>query len=297
VLVPHRLMPEGKAAFNLALAVATVGGPVLGGLLIALLGPAAALAVNAGSFVIAAALIRSAPGLRAAPAEQSGQGAARREGLRASLKYVAAHRALRTLVFGEGVAFVFFYLVVPVTVVYATRSLHAGTSGYAVILASWGAGIVIGSLAHVQLAGRLGPAMILVSTLAVAAGYLGTAVAPTLVVAGAASVVGGVGNGMQWVSVETTVHGLVEEKFRLRVAAVLEAMAALAPGAGIVLGGTLTALLSARAAYLAAGLGLLALVLFAAAASRPRRARVRLGPGGPSRTGVQRAATTDLFSR
>ena len=45
-----------------------------------------------------------------------------------------------------------------------------------------------------------------------------------------------------------------------RVAAVLEALAALAPGVGIVLGGALTALFSPRAAYLVAGLGLIALV-------------------------------------
>ena len=47
----------------------------------------------------------------------------------------------------------FFYLVVPVTVVYASHSLHAGSGGYAAILAAWGAGIAIGSAAHL----RLGP--------------------------------------------------------------------------------------------------------------------------------------------
>jgi MFS family permease len=164
-------------------------------------------------------------------------------------------------VFGEGVAFVFFYLVVPVTVVYATRSLHAGPAGYAAMLASWGAGIVVGSIAHVGLVRRCGPSLILVSTSAVAVAYLGTAVAPALPVACAASVLGGIGNGTQWASVETAVHDLVDEAFRVRVAAVLEALASIAPGAGIVIGGGLTVLLSARAAYLAAGLGLLALVI------------------------------------
>jgi MFS family permease len=102
--------------------------------------------------------------------------------------------------------------------------------------------------------------MILLSTAAVAIGYLGTAVAPTLAVACAASVVGGVGNGTQWASVETMLHQWVEETFRVRTAAVLEALAAIAPGIGIVLGGALTALVSPRAAYLLAGLGLLGLV-------------------------------------
>src|SRR5947209_1868884 len=43
-LIPHDLMPEGKAAFNLALAVATVAGPLLGGALLAVLGASTALA-------------------------------------------------------------------------------------------------------------------------------------------------------------------------------------------------------------------------------------------------------------
>jgi hypothetical protein len=44
----------------------------------------------------------------------------------------------------------------------------------------------------------------------------------------------------------------------------LESMAAVAPGVGIILGGTLAALFSPRAAYLAAGVGLVALITAAA---------------------------------
>jgi MFS family permease len=258
-LIPHDLMPEGKAAFNLALGVATVAGPVLGGVALALFGPATALAADGVSFLIAAVLLGCTPGLRASN-EVASIASSRRGHVRAGLGYVARHPVLRVLIFGEGLAFVFFYLVVPVTVVYATHSLHAGPAGYAAILASWGAGAVIGSTMHVRLARRVGHATILISTAAVAIGYLGTALAPRLLFACGWSVLGGVGNGTQWVSVETAVHQLVEERFRLRVAAMLESMAALAPGVGIILGGALTALFSPRAAYLAAGLGLVALI-------------------------------------
>lgn len=267
-LIPHDLMPEGKAAFNLALAAATVAGPVLGGVVLALLGPATALAADGASFLVAALLIAWTPGLRARNPARS---TAPRQ-LRAAFRYIAGHPALRVLVLGEGLAFVFFYLVVPVTVVYATRSLHAGPAGYAAMLASWGAGGVIGSTAHVRLARRIGRASILISTAAVAAGYLGTGLAPALLVACGCSVLGGIGNGMQWASVETAVHELVEEHFRLRVAAVLESLAAVAPGVGIVVGGALATLLSPRAAYLTAGSGL---VLLVAAAVFSRA----LGPG------------------
>ena len=262
-LIPHDLMPEGKAAFNLALAVATVAGPVLAGVVLALLGPSTALAADGLSFLVAAALIACTPGLRVR-SDSGGVAAKSQRQVRASLRYIAGDARLRVLIFGEGIAFVFFYLVVPVTVIYAVRSLHAGPAGYAAILASWGAGAVIGSTVHIRLARRVGHAAILISTSAVALAYLGTALAPTLLFACAASVLGGIGNGTQWASVETAVHQFVDEHFRLPVAAVLESMAALAPGAGILLGGALTALFSPRAAYLAAGLGLVALIAIAA---------------------------------
>jgi Transmembrane secretion effector len=265
-LVPHDLVPEGKAAFNVALAVAMISGPVVGGLAVSLLGASTALAVDGGSFLLAGVLIARTPGLRARPAVDTDAAAAAagelhaRDRLREGLRYIARSPAIRTLILGEGLAFVFFYLVVPVTVVYASRSLHAGAGAYAAILASWGVGIAIGSAIQVRLARRVGSTMILLSTTAVATGYLGTAVAPGIVVACIASVFGGVGNGTQWASVETALHQLVDEAFRTRTTAVLEALAAIAPGAGILLGGLLTAAFSPRAAYLIAGLGLLVLV-------------------------------------
>lgn len=273
-LIPHNLMPEGKAAFNVALATATVAGPIVGGVAVASVGAPLALTIDAASFLLAAGLLARSPALRVPvpDASAAGDGAGRR--LRESISYIAGQTVLRTLIVGEGLAFVFFYLVVPVTVVYASRSLHAGSGGYAAILAAWGVGIAVGSAAHVHLTHRIGANMILLSTLAVAVGYLGTAAAPTLVVACAVSVIGGIGNGTQWASVETAIHELVQDALRARVAAVLEALAAIAPGVGIVLGGALTALFSPRAAYLVAGLGLVALVC-AGAYSRSARGSSR----------------------
>jgi MFS family permease len=103
--------------------------------------------------------------------------------------------------------------------------------------------------------------MILVSTGAVAAGYLGTAAAPSLAVACCASVIGGIGNGTQWAAVETVVHRLVAETFRARVAATLETLMAIAPGFGIVGGGVLAAAWSPRGAYYVAGGGACALIV------------------------------------
>ena len=55
--VPARLLQEANALLRLALNVAWIGGAALGGLLVAGLGPGTAIAVDAASFVVAAALL------------------------------------------------------------------------------------------------------------------------------------------------------------------------------------------------------------------------------------------------
>ena len=52
---------------------------------------------------------------------------------------------IRTLIAAQAVAFVFFFLVIPIEVVYAKETLDAGDNGYGVLLAAWGAGLVLGS--------------------------------------------------------------------------------------------------------------------------------------------------------
>lgn len=264
-LVPHDLLQEGKAAFNVALATALVAGPAAAGVVVGLISPSAALALDAVSFLIAAALLLRAGDLRATPpGAEAVDPLPLGSRLRDGLSYVWSHTPLRALIVGEGIALVFFNFAVPVTVVYAQRSLHAGSGGYAAILATWGLGAVIGSLLQIRFARRVGVGMILLATLAVGVGYLGTAGAPTLALACLASVVGGVGNGTQWASVDTRLHELVAEAFRARAAAALETLVAITPGVGIALGGVLASAWSPRATYLVAGLGLTVLVALGA---------------------------------
>jgi MFS family permease len=87
------------------------------------------------------------------------------------------------------------------------------------------------------------------ASLAVAVAYAGLAVAPTLVIACAASLFGGIGNGVQWVAVMTALQQRVPEALQVRVVGLLDAGAQLAPGLGFALGSILTAALSARATY------------------------------------------------
>ena len=126
---------------------------------------------------------------------------------------------------------------IPIEVIYAKETLGTGDSGYGLMLASWGVGMVLGSSSSPGSAGCRCRYLLFLSTLAVGAGYLGLAAAPTLAVACAASVVGGAGNGVQWVAAISAVQELTAEGMQARVMSVLESIGAAMPGVGFALGG------------------------------------------------------------
>ena len=111
-----------------------------------------------------------------------------RDRVRAGIAYIRERRILRRLLSAQGAAFVFFAAVIPVEVVYAKETLGAGDAGYGLMLAAWGVGMVLGSLVFAAVRQASLALLLLFSTLAVGAGYLGLAAAPTLALACAASV-------------------------------------------------------------------------------------------------------------
>ena len=131
---------------------------------------------------------------------------------------------------------------IPIEVVFAKDTLDAGDAGYGALLASWGVGMVVGSLLFAALRRIPLRGLLLVSTLAIGVAYLATAVSPTLAVACAASVVGGLGNGVQWIALVTAVQELTRAAYQARVLALLEALASAMPGVGFLLGGAIAAL-------------------------------------------------------
>lgn len=246
----------GNALLNIAFTGGAALGPGLAGLIVAGFGVQTALLLDAASFyVIAWILLTAGPLPQAEP--EAGQ---LRDRVRAGVAYLREKSALRWLLTAEGAAFIFFAAVIPVEVVYAKETLGTSDSGYGLMLASWGVGMVFGSLifAVVHRASLL--VLLLFSTLAVGAGYLGLAAAPTLAVACAASVVGGTGNGVQWVAVVSAVQEATSSEMQARVMSVLESIGAAMPGVGFAIGGVIAAVLSPRATFLFAGLGVFAIV-------------------------------------
>jgi MFS family permease len=256
-LEPSGELRAGNALLNVAFTGGAAIGPALAGLAVAGFGVQSALLLDAVSFYVVAWILFTAGTMPQAEPEPGRM----RERVRAGLIYIRRQTVLRRLLTAQGAAFVFFAAVLPVEVVYVKETLGSNDTGYGIMLASWGVGMVAGSLLFARLRQAPLPYLLLFSTIAVGAGYLGLAAAPTLAFACAASVLGGAGNGIQWVAAISAVQELTAESMQARVMSVLESIGAAMPGVGFALGGLIAALLSPRMTFLVAGIGVLAIVV------------------------------------
>jgi MFS family permease len=255
-LEPTGELRAGNAVLNVAFTGGAAIGPALAGLVVAGFGVQSALLLDAVSFYVVAWILFTAGTMPQAEPEAGRM----RDRVRAGLAYIRDETVLRRILTAQGLAFVFFAAVLPIEVIYAKETLGAGDTGYGVMLASWGVGMVLGSLIFARVREASLAYQLLFSTLAIGAGYLGLAVAPTLAVACVASVVGGAGNGVQWVAAISAVQELTAETMQARVMSVLESIGAAMPGIGFALGGLIATVATPRTTFFVAGSGVIAIV-------------------------------------
>lgn len=239
---------QASATLNFAFMGALAAGPVIGGALVDSVGGSVALLLDAFTFCVCAALLAH---LGTHIAETAGDSIRAR--LRAVSEHVRAVPALRALFVTQAVALVFFASVEPVEVLYTKSTLNAGDLGYGLLMGAWGLGAALGAVVFARAVRRpLGP-MLTFGTLLVGLAYLGFAAAPTIALACAAAVVGGIGNGIQWPSLISAVQQLTPAGLHGRLMSAVGSLNALCPALGFILGGTIAALSSPRVAMLVAG--------------------------------------------
>jgi hypothetical protein len=259
LMQPAGLLKEANGLLNVGFAAASVGGAALAGLLAAQLSLSAALAADAGSFLVIAVVMNRTAGLPPASIEQQGW----RERFRGGLAFARTSPTVRLLLVGESAAMVFFTLVIPIEVIYARETLGTTSIGFGILVAAWGVGIVLGSLFYFLVKSRRPLVLIAGSTVAVGLAYCGMSIAHTLLAACMFAVLGGAGNGIQWISVVTGLQEATPLDLQARVVGLLESMNAAMPGVGFLLGAAIATLASPRTAYAVAGIGVLVLVALA----------------------------------
>jgi MFS family permease len=263
ILEPAGLLREGNGILNVGFTAGAAAGPALAGVLVATAGAQVALLADAASFVVVSVLLATTSVLSRAAGDDADERIAWMARFRLGFTYVRERPILKRLLAAESIAFIFFALVLPIEVAFAKDALDAGDLGYGLMLASWGAGMVLGSLIFSGLRGASLASLLIGGTTAIGAAYLGTAIAPTLLVACIASALGGTGNGIQWVAVITAIQEFTAQAYQARVIGLLESLASGLSGVGFLLGGAIAALASPRASYAVAGIGVMAVLAVA----------------------------------
>jgi predicted MFS family arabinose efflux permease len=254
VLKPHGSLDAGNRLLNVLFSVAYATGPALGGVVVAAAGARASLAVTAAMFALMALTLATARTLPAASAAADRSWVQR---LRDGLAYVRAHGTARRVLTAHGVALSFAAFATPVEVVYATESIHGGPGALGLLLAAWGVGTVLSSVALAR-AGAV-PALVLIplGAVGIGVGFLAMSAAGTMAVAMGAFVIGGAGNGIYYVSVVQALQERIADDMQARVMSLLESTTAGAYGTGFLIGGVIAALADARLALGVAGAGVL----------------------------------------
>lgn len=242
-------------------------GPLLGGLLTAVISPTAVFALGAAGFATSAVLVWSVSGRF--NAERGPREHAAGE-LRAGFEFVWRSPVLR----GMTIAWmVLLFLLGPVLVAELplAHEFGKGAGGYGVIVACWGGGAIAGSFIGQVTTRRWEARTMIWGCALIGAGFATVAVSPVFAAAMAGMLLAGVSEGAVGVAEQTIIQRCSPDAVRSRVNAAGEALALGAFALSFPAAGFLIDLLGVRGAYAMAAVGcvLAALILVPAMRAAP----------------------------
>jgi MFS family permease len=153
--------------------------------------------------------------------------------------------------------------------VLAKSDLHAGGTGFGVLVSAYSCGMLVGSLLGNHAGVWRTP--YLCSIAALGLGLLGSAAAPALPFALVSFALAGAGNGLFVVAGRVLLQRGVPEPLHGRAFGILDAVDSWGFGAAVLLGGTLAGAVGGRLTFALAGAATLFVLLAAAGAARARK--------------------------
>lgn len=277
---PERV-PAAMSLYGTIREVGTTVGPALAALALIAIDAEALILIDGITFALSALVLAALPfGARpdpppaAAAARPSLLGDAR-EGLRITRRLPG----MPTLIFASSAVLLFAGMFNVAELLFARNELGAGDSGFSILVALGGAGIVIGS----ALGARPAPLgeqrrRYLAGVLLLGAALLGMAVAPSFLLACPLAVAIGTGNGLVLVYGRVLTQRITPPHVLGRVFGIKDALLSAALGAAFLSAGALVALIGTRPLLAVAGAG--ALVVWAAASVLLRRSWPAEAPAG-----------------
>jgi MFS family permease len=230
-----------------------LAGPACAAGILIFAGPQGVLVLNAVTFAFSALLLCRLRGhVRSPAAEDSGPG---EDGSVLRLPGVAA------LMFTSGAVLLAAGTTNVAELVLARQELHAGGSGFGLLVSAYGIGMLTGSLLGNREDGLRTRYLAAIGALGL--GLLGSAAAPALAFALASFAVAGAGNGLFVVTCRTLLQRAVPERAHGRAFGVLDAVDSWGFGIAMLLGGAMASGLGGRATFALAGAATLFILLAA----------------------------------
>ena len=196
-------LARANALISGTFSVSVMAGPAIGGLLVATVGVEAAFALDAATYLISAALLSRIP---LPPPEGEREESFAGE-LRSGLSYLAGARLPLAIVVGTFLTILTANATVPAEIFLAKGVFDAGDTGYGLLVAFWGGGMVVGSALAAVLDGRVNLVVLyFVSIFVTALALAGAGVSPAFVLALVALAVAGAANGMDNVATDTVLQ-------------------------------------------------------------------------------------------
>jgi MFS family permease len=271
VVAGERALQRANGMVETARALGLTAGPVCGSVLVALGGTAAAMSVDAISFVVVAAAGLSLAVRRTPEAAAPGERRRARDGI----AFLMGDRLVGLMVVVVFVSLLFMSASIPADLVYVEDVLEVQDIGIGVVLSAWTLGMLVGAnvVARRVALGGLATA----TFVGVTVQGLGKFVAPFWLVFGFMIVcyfVGGIGHGLKNVTSRTLIHTRIAPERHGRAFAAWNGVRNAAELGALALGGLVVGLIGARPTlWLAGGLSALAGVAGLAVLSA-RRGRV-----------------------
>ena len=233
-------------------------GPLLGGVLVAAAGHEVVFVANAASFVVSAGLVAS---VRARFSEDRTTGDAEEyKGMRAGFRFLFHDRVLRVIA-GAWVVVVLGAGIAQVADRPLSAAFHAGAIGFGLLVALWGLGSVVGSIAARRLTERTEPSWLIGGMAVAGVAAVGTWASPWFTPIVCLMFLMGFGDAMSEVADQGIRQRRTPDAVRSRLIASMESLVHLAIAIAYVLAAGALALLGPQGAYALAGLSSLAAVL------------------------------------
>ena len=270
-LVPERRLASATSLYGALDDLGYTAGPVIAALLLIAGGAEGIMVVNGVTFAISAVLLLGVPLGRPAaePADPRSTSLVREavDGVRAT----SGMPGIRVVLAVSSAALFFGGAFNVAELLFATEELGAASTGFAVLVATYGLGFIAGSVSAAG--GGAAPVLkrrYLRGLLLMALGFLGSGFAPGFGVALATFALAGFGNGLMLVYERLLTQLSVPERLLGRVFGVKDALTAWAFGLAFLSAGGVLALVGPRALIVLAGAGAVAAWAIAAVALRDK---------------------------